>query len=150
MLFFLQECYSVSENEITNWEREWGGTFYANHGTNHSRGILIGIKNNVDVKCKKVYSDNQGRSLCVKMEVNNKCYYLWNVYAPNDESERKTFLTKMNNVVQDNSSDGHVVIGGDFNTVLNPVLDKIGGHIPNPMCANIIKNFLIENEIVDI
>ena len=90
-----------------------------------------------------MYSDNQGRLLCVKMEVNNKCYYLWNVYAPNDESERKTFLTKMNNVVQDNSSDGHVIIGGDFNTVLNPVLDKIGGNIPNPMCANIIKNFLI-------
>lgn len=146
---FLQEVY-CNNNDIADWEREWGGTFYANHGTNHSRGILIGIKNNVDVKCEKVYGDNQGRLLGVKIVINSKLYYLWNVYAPNDVNERKIFLSDMITVIQENSSDGHVIIGGDFNTVLNPSVDKIGGNTPSPICANIINNFLKENEFVDI
>jgi exonuclease III len=62
---FLQEVY-CNDNDISNWEKEWGGTLYANHGTHHSRGVLIGIKNNVDTKHERVYSDNQGRLLCVK------------------------------------------------------------------------------------
>ena len=148
-IIFLQEVY-CNDNDIAKWEREWGGSFYTNHGTNHSRGILIGIKNNIDVKCEKVYNDNHGRLLCVRMNINNKCFYLWNIYAPNDISDRKMFLTNMTNAIQDNSSDGHVIIGGDFNTVLNPALDKIGGNIPNPACANIINSFLNDNEIIDI
>ena len=145
----LQEAY-CNENDIANWEQQWGGTFYANHGTNHSCGILIGIKNNVDIKCEKVYSDNHGRLLCIRMDVNDNRYYLWNVYAPNDIYERKTFLIKSFDIIQNNSSDGHVIIGGDFNTVLNPQLDKIGGKTPNPICGNIIKKFLSDNETVDI
>ncbi len=148
-VIFLQETYS-NDNDIALWEKEWGGTFYANHGSNHSRGIIIGIKNNVDVKCEKVYSDKDGRLLCVKMNIDNNPYYLWNVYAPNEDNDRRVFLMKMIDVIQDTSSDGHVFIGGDLNTVLNPLLDKIGGNTPNPMCANIINNFLMDNEIVDI
>ena len=135
---------------VDAWSKEWGGTFFANHGSNHSRGILIGIKNTIDLKSVKVYDDSKGRLLGVKISVNDSLYYLWNIYAPNDVNDRKHFLGNMIDVINDNSTDGHIIIGGDLNTVLNPELDKIGGTKPNPACANIINDYIVKQELVDI
>ena len=39
---FLQEVYCC-QKDIDTWEKEYNGTFYSSTGTNHSKGILIGI-----------------------------------------------------------------------------------------------------------
>ena len=37
-IIFLQEVY-CNDNDIVKWEKEWGGTFYTNHGTN--QGVIF-------------------------------------------------------------------------------------------------------------
>lgn len=148
-IVFLQEVYCNS-SDIDIWAKEWGGTFFATHGSNHSRGALIGIKNTVDAKCVQIYDDNEGRLIGVQIDLCDSRYYLWNIYAPNNVNDRKQFLCNMSNIINELSTDGHTIIGGDFNTVLNPEIDKIGGVKPNPACANIINNFINDNELIDI
>ena len=77
-IVFLQEVYCNS-SDIDIWAKEWGGTFFATHGSNHSRGALIGIKNTVDAKCVQIYDDNEGRLIGVQIDLCDSRYYLWNI-----------------------------------------------------------------------
>jgi exonuclease III len=55
-------------------------------------------------------------------------FTLINVYCPNHHAERKVFLENLlTRVKQDN----YVILGGDFNCVENPILDKTGGRDRN-------------------
>ena len=148
---FLQEAYCC-QKDIAMWEKEYNGTFYYSTGTNHSKGVLIGISNRLDdiSEVKKIYSDEDGRILGVSIIVDEVKYNLWNVYAPNDESDRKAFFEQVNNIIETYSIQGHTLLGGDFNTVLNPSLDKIGGNVPNPMCADVLTTMLNEYDLTDI
>ena len=50
-----------------------------------------------------------------------------NTYAPNTDSERRLFFTILEDFI---SHDCENIIGGDFNCVSDPRLDKFGGN-PN-------------------
>ena len=41
---FLQETYSTKEVENV-WKKQWKGGMYFSHGSEHSRGVLVLIKN---------------------------------------------------------------------------------------------------------
>ena len=46
---FLQETYSTPEVE-SEWKKQWKGETFFSHGTNHSRGVLILVKDQLDFK----------------------------------------------------------------------------------------------------
>ena len=46
-LFFLQETYSTKEVENV-WKKQWKGEMFFSHGSQHSRGVLILIKNSLE------------------------------------------------------------------------------------------------------
>jgi exonuclease III len=147
----LQEVYCC-QNDIETWSKEYGGVFYSSSGSNHSKGILIGISNKVEsiTNVNLLYSDNEGRILGIKIDINENHYNLWNIYAPNDTTDRKKYFVHLRDIIESHSIEGHTIIDGDFNTVLNPAIDKIGGNIPNPACANMIKSLLDDFELTDI
>ena len=49
---FLQESYSTPEVEKI-WKSQWKGELFFSHGTEHSKGILIVIKNSLQFKLQK-------------------------------------------------------------------------------------------------
>ena len=55
------------------------------------------------------------------------------------------------NLVIDNYSDKNIILGGDFNVCLDPVLDKLGGRseVKSEYCKN-LENFIEEFSLVDI
>ena len=44
---FLQETYSTSEVENI-WKKQWKGDMFFSHGTGHSKGVLILVKEQLD------------------------------------------------------------------------------------------------------
>ena len=59
-LCFLQETYSTKEVENI-WKKQWKSEMFFLHGSEHSRGVPILIKNSLEFELISVRSDKEGR-----------------------------------------------------------------------------------------
>jgi len=57
-VIFLQESYSTPEVEHI-WKSQWKEDMFFGHGTVHSRGILVLVKENLDCELKVCKQDKQ-------------------------------------------------------------------------------------------
>ena len=117
---FLQETHITRSLEkiIKN---EWGGRVIFNHGTNQARGVAIMLAKNTDIKIQKVHKLHEGRSLIIEAKQDEKTILLCNVYVPNEDNP--DFFLKVFQKIEEIDTD-FAIMGGDFNVVLNPLLDK--------------------------
>ncbi|MCP3901139.1 MAG: hypothetical protein GY707_15650, partial [Desulfobacteraceae bacterium] len=74
------------------------------------------------------WNDNEGRICVLNMKVNNELHCLINIYAPtkNNHKGQLDLLDNLEEVIHKNEN-ASLIIGGDFNTYLDPILDKDGG-----------------------
>ena len=72
---------------------------------------------------KTIYDPN-GRYQIVKVKLGKEIFTLVNIYGPNNDDPLffNTFFSKLLH-----HSNTNIIIGGDFNIVLNNVLDKLNG-----------------------
>ena len=127
-LCFLQETYSTKEVE-NFWKKQWKGEMFSSHGSEHSRGVLILIKNSLEFELIFVRLDKEGRFVFLEAFVQDQKFLFVKIYAPNKSSEQTLFFDQIKDEL-DNSGiddDCRIIIGGDFNVILNPDLDGFGG-----------------------
>ena len=127
-LALLQETHSIKAIE-RQWEQEWGGKIIFNHGTSNSRGVAILVAPKLNDSITDVTRDDEGRCIIVNILQNNTTYTIVNIYAPtqNYEKEQITLIQKVHNLLSSQNPE-NIIIGGDFNSVLNPAIDKRGGN----------------------
>ena len=121
----LQEVHSTHEDEGF-WRSQWGGKAYFSHSTSQARGVAIMIAKNVKVKIdeSKNITSEDGRLLKISMDHEGEKFSIINIYAPN--TDEPTFFVKLGDIVQQCKED-KIIIGGDFNLVLDIMKDKKGG-----------------------
>ena len=126
-LALLQETYST-ENCENEWRFDWGGKIKFVHGTNHSRGNLILISNSFRGEIIEEEKDISGRILLLKIKHEEEFIYVLNIYSPNSESQQIQFYKQLKRFMEKQgiSSSDNIIIGGDWNTVLDKQ-DKKGG-----------------------
>ena len=125
----LQETHSMATDEL-EWQKEWKGDIYYSHGTNQSKGVAILLPNKINdrIKCLNIEKDRDGRLLILDCEIDNNPLLLINVYAPTKDMGNQQLLFSENLKSKlEKHGDKNVIIGGDFNTYLNPKVDKKGG-----------------------
>ena len=71
-----------------------------------------------------IKTDDQGRLLLVDINIEDRNLCLANVYGPNVDNP--SFYSNLFNQLQSFST-SDIILGGDFNLVLNNDLDKLGG-----------------------
>ena len=127
-IIFLQETHSTKDKE-KQWKAEWGAPIEFAHGSSNARGAAILLCNGFDCKIKRKIVDPMGRYIGIKAEIKDENYLLFNVYAPNNDSQSAKFYEHVVNVLkkEDQIYEDRIIIGGDFNCPLNPNLDKMGG-----------------------
>ena len=125
----LQETHSTVETENL-WKQEYGSDIFFSHGTSSSGGtaILIPPKNNANVK--SVESLKSGRCIAIEIEIENECegnLALINVYAPTQDHRREqmSFINELGTLAE-KFMNCTLILGGDLNICLDPVLDKYG------------------------
>ena len=122
-IIFLQETHWTADMEI-ELQRDWQGHVSCTHGTNSARGAAILISSRIDYKVKETKRDNEGRVLNLVIEMDEQTINLVNVYAPNTDTERRTFFLNLEPFI---SKEYENIIGGDFNSIMDNRLDKLGG-----------------------
>ena len=120
-MFFLQESYSTPEVEKI-WKSQWKGEMFFSHGTEHSRGILILIKNSLEFELKTTKVDKNSRFIILEANVQDHPFLFVDLYVPNKTNEQSTFFDEIREEL-DNfclAEDCNIVIGGDFNIIFDP------------------------------
>ena len=146
----LQETHSTKDLEDM-WRHEWGGKIYFSHGTSESRGVAILLSPQLDINILEVIGDDEGRFVAFKTESTvGEDLLLCNVYAPtrNNVGLQQEFLGKMKIKIA-NIEYVHLILGGDWNTIFDPKLDKFGGDM-NYCVSKYTEDLLIFMETFDL
>ena len=130
-IIFLQETYSTAEIE-NEWKYQWKGDMFFSHGSNHSKGVLILTKNDLDFRAKKVTTDKNGRFIIMNAEIQDSQFLLVNLYAPNTVKEQLDLFSEIKHHIEEFNvdPDNNIIIGGDFNATFKADLDCSGGKPP--------------------
>ena len=127
-IVMLQETHSSDQYELI-WEKEWGSKIFYSHGSSTARGvaILMPLHHNFDVT--ELWKDTQGRILALTLKSDDIHLNIANIYAPTKDkvNEQLNTLNELDLNLQ--LAESPFILGGDFNTCLNPILDKEGGKI---------------------
>ena len=122
---FLQETY-ITDSKARSWKNDWNDLFFFSPGTNKSNGIITLVKNGCFDKQPNIFFKSK-RILGIEGIINEEYFYFINVYAPTSSStraERTNFCNELY-FVMTKTKTNNVVIGGDFNMVLDNDLDIV-------------------------
>ena len=148
---FLQETYSTKEIE-NSWKTQWKGEMFFAHGSEYSRGVLILVKDSLEFEVKSVRQDSQGRFILLEAIVQDQKFVFLNMYAPNKTSEQilffETIKDELNSV--DIDDECRIIVGGDFNVILDPKLDGQGGIPKLKESVKQVENICSTHDLVDI
>ena len=141
---FLQETHCSKDRENI-WESEWGGKCVYSNGFSNSCGVATLFKKKPIIE--DIVRDTEGRKLHIKVKINDYSYGLSNIYAPNRD-DPEFFDTSFKQLQELDCV--HYVMGGDFNVVQNAKLDRNVNKIYHKNAHNVIENFKMSNDFVDI
>ena len=87
------------------------------HGSNHSRGVLVLINEQLQYEINNIVIDDEGRYILLEMTIQESPFLLLNLYAPTKLNEQIAFFQEILSAVQSANfnTECRVVIGGDFN-----------------------------------
>ena len=150
-IIFLQETYSTPEI-ITNWKFNWRGEMIYSHGSNHSRGVLVLIHQQLQFELKNSTIDDKGRFILLEVLVQQSPFVLLNLYAPTKLRDQSVFFHEILSVLQtaNFNSECRIIMVGDLNVHLDAVLDNSGGKSEIKPAVKNIKDTMLANNLIDV
>ena len=150
-IIFLQETYSTPEVENI-WKSQWRGDIFFSHGSEHSRGVMILFKENFDCEVKVHREDEQGRFVILKSLTQSQPFVYVNIYAPNKVKDQCIFFEEIQKQLDELELEENceVIIGGDFNVILDADLDGTGGKPQVKESCKQIDNLCSSFDLIDI
>ena len=119
-IVFLQDSHSTNDNK-TPWSMEWGGEIIWLRGTSRSKGLAVLLRRALRYRIIKIFNGSDCRYQFVELEIFGHCMTLCNVYGPNTDDPN--FLSTLFKQLNDFTC-SEIVMGGDFNVILNHTLHK--------------------------
>ena len=87
---------------------------------------MVLFKPNLNVTINKTLADENGGYILAETSIDETNIVFVNIYAPNDPSQQILFLRDLSSSVLSAYANENLVLGGDFNCVMN-AMDKKGG-----------------------
>ena len=134
------------------WKKQWKGKTFFSHGANHSRGVLILAKVQVDFKLQSLKVDLQGRYVLLEAVIVDSPFALLNIYAPNKCAERCNFFHKISEELKSSFTlvDSSFIIGGDFDMIFDQDVDGSGGIKEMKESVKTLKDICLEQDLIDV
>ena len=130
----LQEAH-VTSKCADIWKWQWSADFYFSEASSHGKWQIIMINKKLGAThCQQLRKDE--RIIGIKFNVDDKMFYVFNVYVPSTDYERTFFshLWEWCCVSVEDNAQG--IIAGDFNVVSSNDLDIISGNPHNAKSAD--------------
>ena len=145
-VMFLQETHLLNTDH-QRLTRPWIGQIFHSRFNQKTRGTAILIRKNVLFAPRDVIADPNGRYTIVSGTLYQKPVILASVYAPNwdDHTFMKNFLSSLPNI------NSHMLImGGDMNCVIDPMLDRSSHkNVAPSRMARTLSSFMEQNGYID-
>ena len=141
-IIFLQETYSTVDVEDI-WRTQWRGKLFFAHGSNHSCGVMILVRSDLDFNPRTISCDDEGRSIIIEAEVQGSPFLFVNIYAPNKVQDQCRFFDKLNKNIEDRvvNEELRIILGGDFNVTLTLILTVPVVDLLEKIVQNICKTY---------
>ncbi|XP_030074184.1 cilia- and flagella-associated protein 251 [Microcaecilia unicolor] len=116
----LQETHlsQIEHAKLSTW---WVDKCVAAHAQGKKGGVAILIRKGVALEMRPLLVDALGRYVIMEATVGKQKVLIGNIYAPNNY-DKKFFQTIINFLLKQPHTE--LIIGGDFNAVWDPSLDK--------------------------
>ena len=144
-VIFLQET-GITKQISDEWMREWKNGFIYHENTTRSCGQVILFSNKCSNDISVIASSK--RFLAAKLTIRNKPTVVINTYAPNDDNDKEIFFEEILNKVKDIDCED-IIIGGDFNCVLDNDKDIITGRKHNQNTVNKFNDLIDRCDLYD-
>ena len=119
-IVFMQETHCVEQQESI-WRSQWKGKILFSNGSSSSAGVAILFQEKFNCQILKSTIGDEGRYIIVDIKHEEEIYTLVNIYAPNIDTPE--FFQQILHKLQDHENK-NVIMGGDFNLVLDIALDS--------------------------
>jgi exonuclease III len=123
----------------------WRDFIYVNNGRGNSSGVAILLRKDVVENVKKIYNDNNGRILILDFEYMNRVFRIINIYAPNNEIERRNLFLELGKWCK-----GNCILVGDFNVKMNRLDMSRGAIFRSDVSRGVLRKIMCENSLIDI
>ena len=147
-VIFMQETHAATKEMEFKWDNEWGSKVHHSRAPNTaSGGVAILFKNKLKPNNVKMLCDDAGRFLILECEIEDIKFTFVNIYAPNRDTPE--FFLNVIRAIENIEDVGQLIIGGDFNLVIDPCLDRHHSTHNNHDSVVILKEYLERKMLVD-
>ncbi len=108
----IQETH-LKQSDVARFQNKYYKLAAFSCAQNKTKGVLILVNLKFNLTIEHLGSDEKGRFVFIRCKIYNNRLALVSIYGPNETD--KTLLEEI---------DCPLVVGGDFNAVINPALDK--------------------------
>ena len=153
-IIMFQETHSVKDTNIewSNNLSEWDILF--SNGKSNSRGVCTAFKRKLGVNIAKNISSKDGQFLITECIIDGLKVFLINIYAPSTSLEKEylSFLCKLKQNLEDIYDNiSPILMGGDFNYILDYNIDRKGGTIKKwDNCKKVLTEIIHVYNLMDI
>lgn len=145
-IIFMQETHLKFDSK-DKLKCRWIENIYQSNFSVKARGVAILIRKGVPFKLKTLKADKEGRYIILNGEIHSFPITLVNIYAPNYDNP--DFFKKVFDLIP-NMSQTNLIVGGDFNCVLDAYLDRSSSkRAPQSNSRNFLNAFINNSNLVD-
>ncbi len=147
---FLQESHSTVQ-DVNFWRSQWGLDLWMSHGNEHSAGVCV-LKKSFSGKILFSDCDANGHYILLALQFASLTYVIANIYGYNSPKDNKFFFDNLGsriNCMLSKFPNSSLILGGDFNVVLNNTLDRWP---PQPINAtsDYLLSFMQKFSVIDV
>ena len=145
-VYCLQDTHFTQE-DIENLNDQWGKNYILSNYKSNSRGVAILISKDVEFTIHQQHTDEGGNYIILDITIFNQRLTLINIYAPNTDCPN--FIQIIDNYI-DRLNNDMFILCGDFNCILDPILDCDNyKHINNPKARDKVIEMINTKNMID-
>ena len=150
-MWFIYKRHTTLQEESL-YTSEWSGSSFWNSYKSNESGSAVLFGETFRPRVNGVFKGMQGQTVIIDIDTDeNSRLILANIYAPSGgtrQTERKSFFSNLEATLRDLNCE-NIILGGDFNCVLNNELDRSHAVTYRGQSRNSLKHLLVELKLED-